>query len=187
MNVAELPLSGTAGCGVPSTLKTTLPVGVPAPGEFTLMVAVKFTDWPNTEGLTEEVTAVVVFALFTVWLSAREVLAAYPEPPPYSPVIECAVTEREEVEKVATPPLSVPAPSVVPPSLNVTIPVGVPLPEGVTVPVKVTDWPKTEGFTEDVTAVVVLWIGAATASVPLPARFPLPWHVAPRVAVTVKG
>ena len=64
---------------------------------------------------------------------------------------------RDEIAKVATPPLSVPVPRVAPPSLNVTLPVGVPLPgaAAVTVAVKVTDWPKTEGFADDVTAVVL--------------------------------
>jgi len=51
-------------------------------------------------------------------------------------VIEWLPTERLEVAKVATPPLTVPVPSVVAPSKNVTIPVAV---EGDTVAVKVTD------------------------------------------------
>ena len=50
---------------VPS-LKVTVPVGVPAPGGFTLTVAVNVTDWPKTDGLTEEATVVVVGAWVTV-------------------------------------------------------------------------------------------------------------------------
>ena len=52
---------------------------------------------------------------------------------------------------------SVPCPGIVEPSLNVTVPVGVPLPgaPAATVAVKVTDWPKTDGFADDVTEVVV--------------------------------
>ena len=68
---------------------------------------------------------------------------------------------REEIAKVAAPPLSVPVPSVVLPSLKVTLPVGVPLPgaTAVTVAVNVTDCPKTEGLAEEVTAVVELpWL-----------------------------
>ena len=49
-----------------------------------------------------------------------------------------------------------------------TVPVGVPLPGavGLTVAVKVTDWPKTEGFADVTTAVVVpscltVWLTAA--------------------------
>ena len=64
----------------------------------------------------------------------------------------------DEIANVAAPPLSVPVPRVVLPSLNVTVPVGVPLAgaAAATVAVNVTDWPKTDGFDEDVTAVVLL-------------------------------
>lgn len=58
---------------------------------------------------------------------------------------------------VATPPLSVPVPIGLPPSRNVTVPVGVPVPGATadTVAVKVTDWPKADGFRDEVTVVVV--------------------------------
>ena len=45
---------------------STVPVGVPEPPPLTLTVAVKVTDWPNTDGLAEEVTVVVLLALATV-------------------------------------------------------------------------------------------------------------------------
>jgi hypothetical protein len=51
----------------PLSRKVTVPVGVPAPGLVALTVVVKVTDWPKTDGLTEEVTAVVVAALLTTW------------------------------------------------------------------------------------------------------------------------
>ena len=51
-----------------------MPVAVPAPGEVTLTVAVKVTDWPNTDGLAEEATVVVVETWFTVWVKFAEVL-----------------------------------------------------------------------------------------------------------------
>ena len=70
--------------------------------------------------------------------------------------------------KVATPPLSIGEPSTVEPSMKMTVPVGVPLPGavGLTVAVKVTDWPKTEGFADETTEVVVascltVWLTAA--------------------------
>jgi len=47
-------------------------VGVPEPGELTVTVAVNVTDWPNTDGFAEEVTAVVVEAWLTVWPPERE-------------------------------------------------------------------------------------------------------------------
>jgi hypothetical protein len=45
--------------------KFTVPVGVPAPGLTTATVAVKVTDCPNTDGLTDDARLVVVLALFT--------------------------------------------------------------------------------------------------------------------------
>jgi hypothetical protein len=54
----------------------TVPVGVPAPGETALTVAVKVTDWPNTDGFTDELTAVELLALLTVCVMAAEVLPA---------------------------------------------------------------------------------------------------------------
>jgi hypothetical protein len=56
-------------------VKTTLPVGDPAPGACAPTVAVKVTDCPETEGFADEVTVVVVFALLIVWVSAGETLA----------------------------------------------------------------------------------------------------------------
>src|SRR5207302_6955229 len=52
--------------------KSALPVGVPAPGATGLTVAVKVTAWPNTDGLGAEVSAVVVPAWPTVWVSTGE-------------------------------------------------------------------------------------------------------------------
>jgi hypothetical protein len=65
--------------------------------------------------------------------------------------MECEATDSVEVLYVAFPPLSVRVPSVVLPSLNVTVPVAA---EGVTVAVNVTEVPKPEGFSDDVTVVV---------------------------------
>ena len=58
----------------PSTVNVMVPVGVPAPGATTLTVAVNVTDWPNTEGLVEELTDVVVLAGLTVCNRADDVL-----------------------------------------------------------------------------------------------------------------
>src|SRR2546427_10971478 len=66
--VARVPVPSV----VKPSLKVTVPVGLATavlPGELTLTVAVKVTDWPETEGLTEEATAVVVPALMTAWVS----------------------------------------------------------------------------------------------------------------------
>ena len=42
-----------------------LPVGVPDPGAAAAAVPVKVTDWPVTDGFTEEPRVVVVEALLT--------------------------------------------------------------------------------------------------------------------------
>jgi hypothetical protein len=63
---------------------------------------------------------------------------------------------KAAVEKVALPPESVAVPRVLELSRYVTVPVGVPLPEtGLTVAVNVTVWPKTDGFNDEVTVVVL--------------------------------
>jgi hypothetical protein len=54
----------------------TVPVGDPAPGAFTVTVAVKVTDWPKTDGFVPDASVVVVDALFTTWLTAALVLVA---------------------------------------------------------------------------------------------------------------
>ena len=54
---------------VPS-MKVTVPVGVPLPGAAAITVAVNVTGWPNTEGLAEAVTTVLVPSWFTVWFRA---------------------------------------------------------------------------------------------------------------------
>ena len=51
---------------VPS-VKVTVPVSVPAPGEVMLTVAVNVTLWPDKLGLPLPARAIVVLALLTVW------------------------------------------------------------------------------------------------------------------------
>ena len=126
VKVATPPLSVPVPSVVEPSLNVTVPVGVPTPGDVAVTVAVKVTDWPNTDGLTDEPSAVVVASLLTTWLVAVDVLARSFVSPPYTAVIECVATDKVLVVKVATPPLSVPVPSVAEPFLNVTVPVGVP-------------------------------------------------------------
>ena len=61
---------------------------------------------------------------------------------------------RLDVEKVATPPLSVLVVKVVAPFLKVTVPTGIP-PKELIVAVNVTDWPGADGFGEDVSEAAV--------------------------------
>ena len=173
LNVAVPPLSVPVTIVVTPSLNVTLPVGVPAPGATDATVAVNVTDCPKLDGFRLDVSVVAVFALFTNWISAGLVLVVCVASPPYTAVIECVPTASADVANVAVAevPLAavnVPVPRVVAPSLNVTVPVGVVEPPvvSVTVAVKVTDCPKTDGLTLDVTVVVV-----AHASAFVPVKF----------------
>src|SRR5437867_2951274 len=76
-------------------------------------------------------------------------------------MIEWLPTVRAVVANVAVPLVSVAVPSVLLPSRKVRVPVGVPAPgaTAATVAVKVTDWPRPDGLSEEVTAVVLLaWL-----------------------------
>ena len=75
VNVAWPELSVFVPIGVAPSLKVTVPVGVPVPGAVAITVAVKVTACPKTEGLTDELTAVVVLALLTVCVKVDEALA----------------------------------------------------------------------------------------------------------------
>jgi len=46
------------------------------------IVAVKLTDWPAVDGFEDAVKVIVDVALFTVWVSTAEVLAAVFVSPP---------------------------------------------------------------------------------------------------------
>ena len=43
-----------------------MPVGMPAPGTLAVMVAMKVTDCPNTDGLADDESAVLVESWLTV-------------------------------------------------------------------------------------------------------------------------
>ena len=81
--------------------KLAVPVGVPAPGATALVVAVRVTGWPNTDGLGEDATVVVVAAWLTTGDTVGEVLPVKLASPPYTAVMERVPTARVEVVKVA--------------------------------------------------------------------------------------
>src|SRR5947209_5611955 len=60
LRVATPPLSVPVPRVVAPSLNVTLPVGVPAPGATGETVAVTVTDCPDTDGLAEDVSVVVV-------------------------------------------------------------------------------------------------------------------------------
>src|SRR5437667_153698 len=72
---------------VPSIVMATVPVGVPAPGATGLIVTVRVTACPNTDGLADEVIAVDLAAWATVCVKAPEVLVVKLVSPPYTTVI----------------------------------------------------------------------------------------------------
>ena len=68
---------------VAPSVKVTVPPGVPTPGATAATVAVKVTVCPNTEGLTVELTAVLLLALLTTWGEAEslpELVEKLPSP-----------------------------------------------------------------------------------------------------------
>lgn len=59
------PFTGTLDAQtVDPSVKVTVPTGTPAPE---VVVEVKVTDWPKTEGFGEEVAVVVVGLVFELW------------------------------------------------------------------------------------------------------------------------
>jgi hypothetical protein len=134
-----------------------VPLGVPVYCAVTVAVTMAICPLVIDAGETESV--VVLFALLMVCDSTAEMLVVSLLSPANTAVMKCEPSESEDVLNVAMPePFSIPAPSVVDPSLKVTaspLPEVMGVPPLLTVAVKVTGWPKADGFTEDVTAVVV--------------------------------
>lgn len=149
------PLSDAEPSVVLPSLKVTVPVGVlPLPNT----VAVKVTGWPNADGFRDDIRAVFdgVEAWLTTWVSTAELLPLKLLSPPYTAVMEWLPTVSPEVVRPACPePFRATIPKSMLPSKKVTVPVGVP-PLPVTVAVKVTACPAKEGFSEEITVVVVV-------------------------------
>ena len=66
-----LLLSGLVPSGVVPSRNVTAPVGLPL-AEVT--VAVNVTDWPNVDGLADDVRLVLVLASLTTWETVDDVL-----------------------------------------------------------------------------------------------------------------
>jgi len=76
LNVATPEVNDPVPSVVAPSLNVTVPVGVPVLAvEASLTVAVNVTDCPKTDGSGEEPSAVVVFAVLTVWETGGLVLA----------------------------------------------------------------------------------------------------------------
>jgi hypothetical protein len=74
LSAAEPPETGAIPSDVAPSKNSTEPPGLPAPGGFTVTLAVIVTLWPTTDGFGDEFTAVLVLAWFTVWLCTGDVL-----------------------------------------------------------------------------------------------------------------
>jgi hypothetical protein len=108
-----------------------------------LIVAVKVTDWPYTDGFRLDATLTLLSAKLTISPPLNvPVLPRKFEPPEYTAVTECVPTASVEMlPEVAEPDASVTGePKALPSTLNCTVPVGVPDPD-VTFAVKLTNWP----------------------------------------------
>ena len=114
-------------------------------------------------GFSDDVIEVDVVALLTIWLTGADVLPLKLAEPWYAAVIECVPAASKETEMEALPLESVALPSVVEVEVSekTTVPVGVPDFE-LTAAVKVTACPKIDGFSEEVSVVLVgLWLDPA--------------------------
>jgi hypothetical protein len=98
------------------------------------------------------VTAIEASGLFTTWIRKDEVLVEKLASPLYTAVTTCSPGERTVVAELgADPPANVAGePKFAPSTTNCTVPVGVPA-EDETVAVKLTESPKLDGFSEEVT------------------------------------
>jgi hypothetical protein len=81
LSTAEPALTGAVPSDVTPSKNSTEPPGLPAPGAFTVTVAVIATLWPTTDGFGALVTAVDVEAWFTVCECAGDVLVTYVRSP----------------------------------------------------------------------------------------------------------
>src|ERR1017187_10551812 len=143
---------------VAPSVKVTVPTGTPP---LEVVVEVKVTDWPKTEGFGEDVAAVAVAVAlpFTTCGAAFPLLFPHPAAPVKVAVMVWLPTARAVVLNDAWPePFTVTLDAQIEaPSVKVTVPTGTP-PLEVVVEVKVTDWPKTEGFGEELAVVAVVYM-----------------------------
>src|SRR5256885_10691493 len=92
LNAAVPALSVPVPTVVAPSLKVTVPVGVPTPGVTAVTVAENVTDWPYTDGLSDEPSAVSLLALLTDWVPTADVLLLKLVSPGYNAAIEWLLT-----------------------------------------------------------------------------------------------
>ena len=159
------PSTVTGDCGLPSTVNTTLPTGVPPPGAVGETVAVKVTGWPKTDGAWSELTASVVDAAMTVWANVSELVVKFASPLYCALIAEVPTGTVEVWSEAVALAVRGTVPIVVLEREKVTVPVGIAVPEvGVTVAWKVTSWPNTLGLMSEPALVCVPMRAAAGAA-----------------------
>lgn len=139
---------------VPALKVTFSPSGGGPKAELT--AAVNVTVWPITEGLAEERTFVVVAIFLITSVKVFEMLPRKLVSPEYVAVIRSDPTANVEMLKLALLALTVAVFKSLVPCLNVIVPVDAPPKAPVTVAVNVTLWPMTAGFSEEVSATLVV-------------------------------
>src|SRR5438105_751210 len=97
------PFTATVASTALPSVNVIVPVAVPAPGHTAFTTAVNVTAVPMLDGFKLDATVVEVFALFTVWVPAGEVLALKLFVAPYAAVIACRPATSPDVVNVATP------------------------------------------------------------------------------------
>ena len=146
---------------VPSTRNCIVPVGINEP-KAGATVAVKVTDWPNSDGLSDDNIVVVVPILSTVCVRTPLVLGKLLASPRYLATMLWLPIDNEDIENVARPPDIVDVPNIAGGvtlvSLKTTVPVAV---KGVSTAVKVTGWLNVDEFCDDITVVDVASIAKA--------------------------
>ena len=80
LNVALPPLSVAVPRVEAPSRNVTVPVGVPEPGVPAVTVAVKVTDWPNTDGFAEDELDALAAALDRIDANLRRLLTSSPPP-----------------------------------------------------------------------------------------------------------
>jgi hypothetical protein len=154
---------------VPSTVAPYLNVTVSPSGMMPLVedtVAVKVTADPRIDGFGDDVNTVVVVYLLTVCLTVPELVMKVASPT-YTAAIVNEPAASDDVLNIACPAIVVAVPSTAAPFLNVTVsPSGIRPPAEDRVAVKVTDDPRVDGFSDDVSTVVDVYFATVCFTVP---------------------
>src|ERR1700689_3241362 len=82
------------------SLNFTVPSGLPP--NWPATVAVNLTDWFLVDGFTDDVTTIVMLALFTVWVNVADLLVTSFPLPPYVAVMEFVPGGSRAYGNVAT-------------------------------------------------------------------------------------